>query len=63
MADLYTYDLKTREYTGSRPAQPRPDGTPIVECLAATPVPPPGGCASRSCGPLERFCLGAGGRP
>ena len=38
---LYAFDLKTGEYTGSRPAQTRPDGTPITDCLGATPVMPP----------------------
>ncbi|WP_297828703.1 phage tail protein [uncultured Desulfovibrio sp.] len=38
---LHVFDLKTREYAGARPAQTRPDGTPILECLAATPVAPP----------------------
>ena len=35
---LYMYDLKTGEYTGSRDATLRPNGEPILEATGATPV-------------------------
>lgn len=38
---LYMYDLKTGEYTGSRDATLRPNGEPILEATGATPVAPP----------------------
>lgn len=38
---LYKYDPKTKELTGSRPAQKRPNGQPITDALNATTVEPP----------------------
>lgn len=38
---MYMYDLKTGEYTGSRDATQRPNGEPILEATGATPVAPP----------------------
>lgn len=38
---LYTYDLKTFEYTGSRDATQRPNGEYILDATGATPVAPP----------------------
>lgn len=38
---LYMYDLKTSEYTGSRDATLRPNGEPILDATGATPVAPP----------------------
>lgn len=38
---LYKYDPTTRELTGSRPAQKRPNGQPITDVLNATTVEPP----------------------
>ena len=35
---MYMYDLKTGEYTGSRDATLRPNGEPILEATGATPV-------------------------
>lgn len=35
---LYMYDLKTGEYTGSRDATQRPNGEYILEATGATPV-------------------------
>ena len=35
---LYMYDLKTGEYTGSRDAAGRPNGECILEATGATPV-------------------------
>ena len=35
---LYMYDLKTGEYTGSRDATLRPNGEPILEATGAKPV-------------------------
>lgn len=38
---LYKYDPTTKELTGSRPAQKRPNGQPITDVLNATTVEPP----------------------
>ncbi len=38
---LYMYDLKTFEYTGSRDATQRPNGEYILDATGATPVAPP----------------------
>lgn len=38
---IYKYDPTTKEYTGSRPAQKRPNGQPITDVLHATTVEPP----------------------
>ena len=38
---MYMYDLKTGEYTGSRDATRRPNGEYILEATGATPVAPP----------------------
>lgn len=38
---IYKYDPKTKELTGSRPAQKRPNGQPITDVLNATTVEPP----------------------
>lgn len=37
---MYVFDLITRAYEGSRPAQIL-NGVPILECLCATPIAPP----------------------
>ncbi len=39
--ELYIFDLKNGVYLGSRPAQTRPNGAPITDCIGATPVAPP----------------------
>ena len=49
---LYMYDLKTGEYTGSRDATLRPNGEPILEATGATPVAPP---ADISAGHVARW--------
>ena len=56
---LHMYDLKTGEYTGSRDATQRPNGEYILEAT---------GCFARihplrPCRPLDRGCMGDGGRP
>ena len=38
---IYKYDQKTKELTGSKPAQRRPNGQPITDVLNATTVEPP----------------------
>lgn len=38
---LYKYDPTTKELTGSRPVQKRPNGQPITDVLNATTVEPP----------------------
>ena len=38
---LYKYDPTTKELTGSKPAQRRPNGQPITDVLHATTVEPP----------------------
>lgn len=38
---LYKYEPTTKELTGSRPAQKRPNGQPITDVLNATTVEPP----------------------
>lgn len=38
---IYKYDPKTKELTGSKPAQKRPNGQPITDALNATTVEPP----------------------
>lgn len=38
---LYMYDLKTFEYTGSRDATQRPKGEYVLDATGATPVAPP----------------------
>lgn len=38
---LYMYDLKTFEYTGSRDATQRPNGEYVLDATGATPVAPP----------------------
>ena len=38
---LYKYDPTTKELTGSKPAQRRPNGQPITDALNATTVEPP----------------------
>lgn len=38
---IYKYDPDTHELTGSKPAQRRPNGQPIVDVLNATTVEPP----------------------
>lgn len=38
---MYQYDLRTGEYTSSRPAQLRPNGKPILESGGASPICPP----------------------
>lgn len=38
---IYKYDPKTKELTGSKPAQKRPNGQPITDVLHATIVEPP----------------------
>lgn len=38
---IYKYDPITKELTGSRPAQKRPNGQPITDVLNATTVEPP----------------------
>lgn len=38
---IYKYDPITKELTGSRPAQKRPNGQPITDVLHATTVEPP----------------------
>lgn len=38
---IYKYDPTTKEYTGSKPAQTRPNGQPITDALNATTVEPP----------------------
>lgn len=38
---IYKYDSKTKELTGSKPAQRRPNGQPITDVLNATTVEPP----------------------
>lgn len=38
---IYKYDSITKELTGSRPAQKRPNGQPITDVLNATTVEPP----------------------
>ena len=38
---IYKYDPKTKELTGSKPAQRRPNGQPITDVLNATTVEPP----------------------
>ena len=38
MPQMYMYDLKTGEYTGSRDATQRPNGEYILEATGATPV-------------------------
>lgn len=38
---IYKYDPTTKELTGSKPAQKRPNGQPIVDVLNATMVEPP----------------------
>ncbi len=38
---LYIFDLQSGVYLGNRPAQTRPNGAPITDCLDATPVAPP----------------------
>lgn len=38
---IYKYDPKTKELTGSKPAQTRPNGQPITDVLNATTVEPP----------------------
>lgn len=38
---IYKYDPKTKELTGSKPAQKRPNGQPITDVLNATTVEPP----------------------
>lgn len=38
---IYKYDPTTKELTGSRPAQKRPNGQPITDVLNATTVEPP----------------------
>ena len=38
---MYMYDLKTGEYTGSRDATRRPNGEYILEATGATSVAPP----------------------
>ena len=38
---LYKYDPTTKELTGSRPAQKRPNGQPITDVLNATTIEPP----------------------
>lgn len=38
---IYKYDPTTKEYTGSKPAQRRPNGQPITDVLHATTVEPP----------------------
>lgn len=37
---LYLFDSKSREFKGSRPAQRRPNGKPILDAMFATPDPP-----------------------
>ena len=37
---LYLFDSKSREFKGSRPAQLRPNGKPILDAMFATPDPP-----------------------
>lgn len=38
---IYKYDPTTKEYTGNKPAQKRPNGQPITDVLNATTVEPP----------------------
>lgn len=38
---IYKYDPTTKELTGSRPAQKRPNGQPITDVLNATTIEPP----------------------
>lgn len=38
---LYKYDPTTKEFTGNKPAQRRPNGQPITDVLHATTVEPP----------------------
>ena len=38
---IYKYDPTTKEFTGSKPAQRRPNGQPITDVLNATTVEPP----------------------
>lgn len=38
---IYKYDPTTKEYTGNKPAQKRPNGQPITDVLNATTVKPP----------------------
>lgn len=38
---IYKYDPTTKEYTGSKPAQKRPNGQPITDVLNATTIEPP----------------------
>lgn len=38
---IYKYDPTTKELTGSKPAQKRPNGKPITDVLNATTVEPP----------------------
>lgn len=38
---IYKYDPKTKELTGSKPAQRRPNGQPITDVLHSTTVEPP----------------------
>lgn len=37
---MYMFDVKTREYTGARPAQEL-NGKPLTKSASATPTPPP----------------------
>lgn len=37
---MYMFDVKTREYTGARPAQEL-NGKPLTKSASATPAPPP----------------------
>ena len=39
--NLYVFDLQNGVYLGSRPAQTRPNGAPITDCIGATPIAPP----------------------
>ena len=39
--NLHLFDLNSGVYLGSRPAQTRPNGEAITDCLGATPVAPP----------------------
>ena len=38
---MHQFDLNTGEYAGSRPAQIRPNGKPVLESVCAVPVAPP----------------------
>ena len=41
LPQMHEYDLRTGEYTGSRAAQLRPHGEPVLLSGGATPTPPP----------------------